>query len=1110
MADTLVDGDPETVGHAAGVPKGVHWINEQSGAALYLEQDATPYRLSARHTSDGGATWAQAILAPAYSWFFIDAWFDQDTPGLTGSKIHVVGYNYTVDAWQYVAWDLSTQSWGTPVTIRASSPDTMFNINLSNNRSSITRAKNGDLHVFFQHDDAANLPEATYHYRSVNGGSNWSSRTSTVYELTTTGIEKDWAFALPANTADAADIAVLYWDASAGALSVKMVDDSAETVTETSIAASGFTADSNQPQLHAAIRHSDERAIMVAANDRAVSGNDVQAWELNLNSIASPGVTGLTNVVTNDADSTLPRIHIDPETDDLRCAVADGTWASSQTVKFYVSTNGGTSWGTVQDYSESAATVIDGLSLGSGGQGNGARFQPIWQDGAPALRVNLVNDVPIPMAGATSAVTLPKMTSSASGSADTEGDSAATLPSMTTAATGGSGDIAPIIETVRTDEYLIPHRDAAFTVGDIVMHLYTDQGDDLRMSYAPDHWATPVETEIFTGSVKSFSGYWRQMTPGITSSIVDVVFIDDASNSLKYCQIDLDDGTHTTPITITTFVGNVNFEEAAADCSVAIMPNGTRLYAHGSIQDSATSSNEVSIWESDDDGASWAEIGGTYPFGGETGNERFNNYAVAPAATGDDNDLAVFEHRAGGNTLEIHMYDESGDAWSTPVVLENDSQAWPTYSQKWSFVPRRSDGVLLYCWLTFVGDGAATIETGEVAVTSVTVPVKTNRADVIVFGAAEGQAYASISLNGQNDDVRIGYQRSDRLYTKLSTDDMVTWGAENDVINVDSTVAHGPYLPRYLGDSGGWIDHVWFDDTNNDLRMNSSESIQIASAATTGDSAVTLPSLSTSGSATMSTKVAELGSWYEVEGTLGSNPTASVAKPTSGDDLALVVYIFWEHTSATPRLLSDLTYGGQSGTEQEVHHQGIAQIRGLKLWSFTAAQIAAATGSPPAYGFTWDGGDTVPDNYVRLASRFFANVDPSVWRGTDGNNGQFDPPTGTQWAASVAHQDGDMGVAAGMGQFSSPNDATPASIDQGYSEDFDVYNSDDNIAGGVVAFTGPGSTQPTVTWTDSGQAAGPGASAGGVLRVVAGGGAGGGGLRSAGRGLFRGVMRGAL
>ena len=179
MADTLVDGDPEFQGGVIGSPKGPYWIDEQSGAAIYAEQDATPFRLGARYTDDGGATWTQSLLLPADTWFFIATWFDQDTPGLTGPKIHCVGYNYSDDLWEYVAWDVASQSWGSRVTIRDNSPETMISANTTTNRSSIVRAKNGDLHVFLINDDSTNIAEATYHYRSVNGGSNWSSRTST-------------------------------------------------------------------------------------------------------------------------------------------------------------------------------------------------------------------------------------------------------------------------------------------------------------------------------------------------------------------------------------------------------------------------------------------------------------------------------------------------------------------------------------------------------------------------------------------------------------------------------------------------------------------------------------------------------------------------------------------------------------------------------------------------------------------------------------------------------------------------------------------------------------------------------------------------------------------
>ncbi|MEE8481776.1 MAG: hypothetical protein V3S12_00355, partial [Acidiferrobacterales bacterium] len=98
--------------------------------------------------------------------------------------------------------------------------------------------------------------------------------------------------------------------------------------------------------------------------------------------------------------------------------------------------------------------------------------------------------------------------------------------------------------------------------------------------------------------------------------------------------------------------------------------------------------------------------------------------------------------------------------------------------------------------------------------------------------------YPGIAINQQNDDVYVGYVGSDAndetiqstavVYFKKSTDGMANWGTEQTygIQNDDHRVVS---LGRTIGDAGGRIMPVWFNDDTDDILVNDGNDIEIAS-----------------------------------------------------------------------------------------------------------------------------------------------------------------------------------------------------------------------------------------------------------------------------------------
>jgi hypothetical protein len=345
------------------------WTSASVGY-VFLE-DTTRLLLQYRKTTDGGTTWGSpvTVITDSSRMLRISVWFDKWTPGDSGTLIHCYAYNWGVDAWRYRSLDTATDTLGTEVTASPAEDDAGATNNLASMTHSTTKSRNGNLYIAYQHGTGGGWR------RSTDDGATWTSRTSPFESGAI-----DIVAAVPANTGDDADCALIFWDTDADALSVKMYDDSADTWTETAIASS-MVENADVYQLSASVRHSDGHAIVAAWSALDSATADLLIWDLTLDSIASPTVTALTNVLTDSAESGCVAVQVDQNTDDIYVAyLRGGTWGSALDAYYKVSTDGGTTWGSETILSE---TTDDHRGLWtdlSTAYGTAGRFAPVWKN----------------------------------------------------------------------------------------------------------------------------------------------------------------------------------------------------------------------------------------------------------------------------------------------------------------------------------------------------------------------------------------------------------------------------------------------------------------------------------------------------------------------------------------------------------------------------------------------------------------------------------------------------------------------------------------------------------------------------------------------------------
>ena len=356
-------------------PRGPFWISELIGAILVFNSGGD---LTACRTTDGGATWDTSTTVLAAVPDSMAAEFDRSIPGNTGTNVNIVYADLSDQDFTFVNYDIATGLFGTPVDLSAS-------VSANMDQTWIARTRAGGYLVGVYNTTAGT-------------GLAWKSTDGVSWSSITTPAEaggEDYLLGISVNTGDTADAGVLYLDTSANELTIKMWDDSAGTWTESGSMA--LTKTDSSRTFDAKTRLSDGKVICGVWNQTDNAAADLNMYEINANSIASPTITPLADAVTNLAESGSIGLFIDQNSNDIYAAYAKGgTWFSTTTVHYRKSTDDGASWGSEQSYSEgSGATNWRVVDAGHMGQTGGV-FLPVFHTTSlDDILVNVVNSVTV-------------------------------------------------------------------------------------------------------------------------------------------------------------------------------------------------------------------------------------------------------------------------------------------------------------------------------------------------------------------------------------------------------------------------------------------------------------------------------------------------------------------------------------------------------------------------------------------------------------------------------------------------------------------------------------------------------------------------------------------
>jgi hypothetical protein len=310
-------------------------IKSTDGVLWVFYISVTDGDLYYQRSANNGLTWESPVSINTGTVSLLAVWPEWETPGDTGTKIHIWIMETDADDVSYYNLDTATSTLSTVVVVAALASG------LGNNASTCisgTKSRGGNLYVAFDIDGGTE----TGFYRSTDGGANWGSRTD-VNEATS-----DYYLLAPGFAADNQDILCIFWDRSASELSRKIYDDSANTWAETSIATSMTSVGTTTctPEFAITVDAVNSKIVLIAWSNRDTLHARLRAWKIDESSI-----TALTDVVSDSTDDQMMcALGMATDTNILYAfygGKTDGSEIAGTSINIYykTSSDAGSTWG---------------------------------------------------------------------------------------------------------------------------------------------------------------------------------------------------------------------------------------------------------------------------------------------------------------------------------------------------------------------------------------------------------------------------------------------------------------------------------------------------------------------------------------------------------------------------------------------------------------------------------------------------------------------------------------------------------------------------------------------------------------------------------------------
>ncbi len=335
---------------------------------------------------------------------------------------------------------------------------------------------------------------------------------------------------------------------------------------------------------------------------------------------------------------------------------------------------------------------------------------------------------------------------------------------------------------------------------------------------------------------RTLHAYFDQETPGNSGTLIHITWVDVVTNNLNYCVFDTADDTWGTVRVVDTYA-DVTGISTDTDVGITVSTSG-RVYVCGRSNFTLDTENTDHSMRSSSDLFASDNVSEKSPYSADE-----EKVKLLPGSAADEDDICAVVFDGVNTDLEFWKFDASGNSWSKTAidagVLVTAAES-RTYTQFFDAAIRHSDEHILVVWWNDFDTATADLKAADIAQATPTITAKT---DIITDESESfmcGIQIINQSSGGAVDDVYVTYLSGTtwlanvKSVFKKSADDMGSWGGEvaYGIEDDDLTVVK---LGHTVGDAGGRVMPVWFNDDLNDVTINDGNDIEIAAVTDTGN-----------------------------------------------------------------------------------------------------------------------------------------------------------------------------------------------------------------------------------------------------------------------------------
>lgn len=317
--------------------------------AFYIDSDSD---VAYQKSTDGGTTWGgTGTDIDAGTWVSMSVWYDQWTPGDSGTYVHIAYYS-TADDIMYDRFDTANDtSLGTEVTVASAGAQGSLT---ASNDVAVSKGTDGDLYVATVDETAPTAP-SNFTHKCANGSDctsagNWVSAGSNPWDGDTNDVDAAHSLILlplPDNAShDVGDMLLVSHDVTANLVEYKVFDDSAGTWSSnfTTVIASTNDSTTYLHSLSGTVDLNDgDVYISVVHNPGTTNTSEIRAYKYSGGSWSAltdpwPDTTDGSSAIVDSA------IGIDANSGALYVIYNRGASATANDVYYAVSVNDGSSW----------------------------------------------------------------------------------------------------------------------------------------------------------------------------------------------------------------------------------------------------------------------------------------------------------------------------------------------------------------------------------------------------------------------------------------------------------------------------------------------------------------------------------------------------------------------------------------------------------------------------------------------------------------------------------------------------------------------------------------------------------------------------------------------